>query len=313
MNLKLTDDLKIIRHCPLCDVNDLSFGGSEQCFFPEDAHDDVKIFDKAFISLSICNNCGFAFTQSLPSSPTFFSHRYDNKFFDPLTELNSNRKKEILDDIFSRLNQLGKKNGTLLDIGSFAGNLMEYARTKGFSPQGVELNPTLAQFTIEKLKVKVYCDEFQKAKLPQCHFDVITIIDVLEHLVDPLQILKNIKFSLKDDGILIIKVPNYPMQRLKQKILNVLRISSIGYFGGFGHINHFSISPLEKALSSLELEIILVETAPSEKWNGINIIFKIKNLIRDSYLYLSRFMFKFFKINIALNLNYYIKKSGHKK
>lgn len=61
-----------------------------------------------------------------------------------------------------------------------------------------------------------------KKRLPQAHFvenlienfetderfDMVLLLDILEHVVDPVSVLKKAASFLKDDGILIVHVPN---------------------------------------------------------------------------------------------------------
>ena len=122
---------------------------------------------------------------------------------------------------------------------------MRNAEEKGFEPYGAELNPKLAKYTKEKLGYKVFQGEFQKLNINGENFDAITIIDVLEHLVDPMQVIKTISKGLRPGGLAYIKVPNYRMQILKQNVANVLGISPQGVFATFAHVNHFQLNLLK--------------------------------------------------------------------
>ena len=66
-----------------------------------------------------------------------------------------------------------------------------------------------AQLAKEKL-YKVYsgkCEDYID-ELPNNYFDVIYFNDVLEHLVDPFDVLDRIKYKLSDDGLVISSIPN---------------------------------------------------------------------------------------------------------
>ena len=87
----------------------------------------------------------------------------------------------------------------------------EYARKAkelGFDCQGVEPSTSLSKIAIEQFNLNVKNSFFEKAGFPQKHFDIITMIDVFEHVTNPRELLKNSLEVLKDDGILCIKVPN---------------------------------------------------------------------------------------------------------
>lgn len=303
--------VKLHTKCPLCSSLKLRPVLSECNNFPQGMHPEVMIFNNSWIKLLECLDCTFAFTQEIPLSPTFFSNRYDNTWFNPEYESESGRKSEILEDIFSNLKDLGCASGNLLDVGSFAGKLLRRAKAGGYVPHGVEINPRLATYSKDKLGFDVICSEFQKLSLEENKFQVITIIDVLEHLVDPRTVLANLVRGLSPEGVLVIKVPNYPMQKLKQKVANILGINKEGIFANFGHINHFTIESMTKVLSSSGLDLVKMSVAPSEKWEETNLKNKLKNIFRSFYFGLSRLMSK----EMGLNICYYAKKqalSNHK-
>jgi ubiquinone/menaquinone biosynthesis C-methylase UbiE len=68
-------------------------------------------------------------------------------------------------------------------------------------------------------------------------FDVIFLLEVLEHLDYPEKALKEIRRVLKDDGVLILGVPREPLWR----VLNMARGKYLKDFGNtVGHLNHWS-------------------------------------------------------------------------
>lgn len=299
---------KILKACPLCDSENNEHVKTEKCEFPTNAHPEVTAFHNTWIHLLECNDCGFAFTQEIPSSPTFFHHRYDNKNFDPKHEVESNRKHVIFDEIFDLLGKEGKKSGQYLDVGSFAGKLLKYASDRGFDCRGVELNPKLAQYTKEILGIDVINGKIQEVELPQNEFDVITIIDVLEHLEDPKIILERLSSALKEDGVLLVKVPHYNMQFLKQNIVNALGVSQTGIFQSFGHINHFNQRSMSLVAKSCGLKLTRCYNAKSEHWPETNFTFKIKNKFRDLYWHFSNLVISLTGKDVGLNTIYVLKK-----
>jgi 2-polyprenyl-3-methyl-5-hydroxy-6-metoxy-1,4-benzoquinol methylase len=300
--------VKTLKSCPLCDSENNHHVRTERCEFPTNAHPEVVAFNNVWIHLLECDDCSFAFTQQIPTSPTFFHNRYDNKNFDPEYEVKSNRKHIIFDEIFSLLKKEGKESGEFLDIGSFAGKLLKYASDNGFHARGVEVNPKLAHYTKEILGIDVFNGKVQEVDLPKGEFDVITIIDVLEHLEDPKIIVQRLSDSLKEDGVLVIKVPHYNMQAFKQNIANAFGISPVGIFQSFGHINHFNQSSLQHVANDCGLELKQSYNAKSEHWPNDSIINRAKNLFRDFYWHLSNAVISLTGTDIGLNTIYVLKK-----
>lgn len=74
-------------------------------------------------------------------------------------------------------------------------------------------------------------------------FDVVFLLEVLEHLDYPDTALEEIQRVLKDDGVLILGVPREPLWRA----LNMARGKYLKDFGNtIGHLNHWSARSLVK-------------------------------------------------------------------
>ena len=300
--------VKLLKHCPLCDSDDNIPVRYERNTFSEDTYDDVSCFRNTWINLLKCNSCSFRFTKEIPVSPTFFQNRYDNNWFDPEAEISAVRKSEIVDIILSTIEKYNHNKGMYLDVGSFAGKLLVHAKERGYTPEGIEVNPKLAQYCNEKLGFKVHNAKFQEASLNENFYDAITIIDVLEHLEEPKKVLEVLYSALKPDGILYIKVPNGRMQMIKQNIANALKISSAGMFTNFGHINHFGVSSISRVLEQIGFQVVRIEMAQSEQWGPESRFYQFKNLVRNSYFYLSNICYRFLGLPIGFNLNVIVTK-----
>lgn len=102
-----------------------------------------------------------------------------------------------------------KPNGNLLDIGCANGYFLKTMENK-YSTYGVELNK-YAAINAKKLlpKSKIYNNDASNLFfLKSNFFDIITAFDVLEHIQNTEQTLKEIKRVLKSNGLVIITVPN---------------------------------------------------------------------------------------------------------
>lgn len=105
-----------------------------------------------------------------------------------------------------------KRNGVLLEIGAASGNTLVYAKSNDYAKEvyGIELcliddsnqrNKDIKQFVI---------GDIENIEFPffDVKFDVIIIGDVLEHLIDPEKVLKNLSKNLAHEGIIIASIPN---------------------------------------------------------------------------------------------------------
>lgn len=95
----------------------------------------------------------------------------------------------------------------LLEFGSGYGLFLDAARGRGYDVQGVELSRPAAHAS-EKQGIDVYCGQLVDAPLTGC-FDVICGWDTLEHVPDPLAVLRRVRELIADDGTLAISTPYF--------------------------------------------------------------------------------------------------------
>jgi len=101
-------------------------------------------------------------------------------------------------------------NKTILDVGCADGTLGEYL-IKHYKAKvyGIDISSEAIASAKNKLDKAVVCN-IEKEKLPfkKKFFGIIICGDVLEHLFDPVGTLTKLREYLKDDGYMILCVPN---------------------------------------------------------------------------------------------------------
>lgn len=116
--------------------------------------------------------------------------------------------KSTINNFFSLQTTAPKRK--LLDIGCGSGvNLSKFDHI--FSCSGIEPNPLLAQQARENCKAIIY-QQSMPANIPALknEFDIILLLDALEHINNDVGTLKSITPLLKKGGIIIINVPALP-------------------------------------------------------------------------------------------------------
>lgn len=109
------------------------------------------------------------------------------------------------------LSSLRPAGGTMLDIGCGDGHFISFLRRHNWDAWGAEMSGAACSYAVEKLGLppdRVICGDILKASLPEGHFDLITMYDVLEHLPDPRAVIGACEKLLKPGGRLFIQVPN---------------------------------------------------------------------------------------------------------
>lgn len=94
----------------------------------------------------------------------------------------------------------------VIDIGTSTGIMLDIFKDLGFETWGVE--PSQSAKIAKDKGHKITKSYFEDAKLPKNYFDVIVMNHTLEHLSNPLKVLKKIHQILTPDGYLLIDVPN---------------------------------------------------------------------------------------------------------
>jgi SAM-dependent methyltransferase len=103
----------------------------------------------------------------------------------------------------------------LLDVGAAYGIFVQAARESGWDAEGVEIAPDCAEQAARISGGRVTAGDFVSAPLSG-RFDVIVMLDVLEHLRDPLACVKRAHELLTPGGLLVIESGNHasPWARL---------------------------------------------------------------------------------------------------
>lgn len=98
-------------------------------------------------------------------------------------------------------------SGDLLDVGCYAGFFLEQARDRGYRVQGVEPSRWAALHARDELGLDVWNGPIEDFETDR-RFDVVTLWDVIEHLEDPVSVLRCIRKLLKPGGVLAFTTHN---------------------------------------------------------------------------------------------------------
>lgn len=183
--------------CPLCLGN-----GKERYFISDYNYRIVQ-----------CQRCKFVYENPRPILDDLFT-LYDTAYFDHLTD-NAVRNLEITKLNLSDINFDEYENGLLdkgkriLDVGCEKGTFLKYMQERGWSCYGVELGDEAYNMASKNKALKVYHGELVDANFKSDFFHVIHLGNVIEHVSNPLEVLKECHRILKEGGLLIVVTPNY--------------------------------------------------------------------------------------------------------
>jgi SAM-dependent methyltransferase len=145
----------------------------------------------------------------------------------------------------------GPAGGRALDVGSAAGFCMAVLRERGFDVHGVEVSPVIASYAQNELGFgdRVFVGFLQDAPLPLHSFDLICMWDVVEHVPDPVALLRRARELLAPGGRLIIET-----QDIDSRFARTLG-PRWHHFKHAEHIYHFNPSTIQRLLGEAGFEL----------------------------------------------------------
>ncbi|HDP70489.1 MAG TPA: class I SAM-dependent methyltransferase [Actinobacteria bacterium] len=162
------------------------------------------------------------------------------------------------------LSLVGSKK-KVLEIGCASGYLSEQLARQGCEVVGIEIDASTAEEAKKFCNNVIYADieTLPSLPYPPAYFDVILFADVLEHLKQPLQTVKNLSKYLTKTGTLIISVPNIANWSVRLKLL-------LGRFdyqdeGGIldtNHLRFFTLKSLKIFVNEAGFTIDRIDVTP---------------------------------------------------
>lgn len=95
----------------------------------------------------------------------------------------------------------------VLEVGCACGFLLDHLRGRGWEVSGLEISPFSAEAARSRLGLDVHTGTLETAPYPDQSFDVILMLDVLEHLHRPFDSLRIASRLLAPHGILVVQCP----------------------------------------------------------------------------------------------------------
>mgnify|MGYP001315865649 CR=1 FL=1 len=181
-------------------------------------------------------------------------------------------RKKIIEQIISDINL--KKKINILDFGAGSGVNLDMLKKHGLVD--IHEQNKYARNAIKKKQIKIK-NLYSTLKIKKNFYDLILMADVIEHVKQPKQLLKNLKKFLKKDGRILITVPAYQFlfskkddalghyrrynKKSLKKVLHGFSIERISYFNTFLCIPIIIMTLLNKYLNRDYIKE--VETTPN--------------------------------------------------
>ncbi|MFO7559257.1 MAG: class I SAM-dependent methyltransferase [Desulfobacterales bacterium] len=221
------------RNCPLCDTNQISHYWAVN-----------HLPKKKWIYW--CSHCGYGWQHPMPA-PEEINVNIQNY---PSTMLQNAEEKEAgFQNRLKLLQKISPHRGNILDIGSGLGHFLKLAHDQGWTVSGVEPQKSAVKACYEQFGIQCHAGFVTDLVLQPESFDVITLWDVLEHVNNPIELLKKCVSLIRPGGIFAFAIPNasgFPARIFKGNWRYVMET----------HLSYFTLPFIQHALSENGLEIL---------------------------------------------------------
>lgn len=189
--------------CPVCDHDESSIRYSFA-----DTH--------GAYGLVRCNACGHEFLNPRPTRDSIGIY-YSTDAYQPF--LSSTRRRTLTDRVYSAVRKVSVRwkrrqierqqtRGSILDLGCGTGEFLTEMRRTGWETVGLEPSQDAVRYARESLELNVIRAYVDEPPTLDRQFDVITMWHALEHVHRLHPAIQWIHEALKENGLLIVAVPN---------------------------------------------------------------------------------------------------------
>lgn len=170
-------------------------------------------FIKQGFPIRRCTACAFLFVHPQPADGT--AELYNGGYFcgagDGFGYMNYEDDKIAMRPFFERVLDVVESarplRGAFLDVGAATGFFLKLAVGRGWAAKGVEVSDYACRVA-EAAGLTVHCGTLESASFPEASFDVITLLDVIEHVPSPKATIAECQQVLKPGGLIFLNTPD---------------------------------------------------------------------------------------------------------
>lgn len=207
------------------------------------------VFEEFGVDVLRCNRCDHIFSSYRGSQDydAYFDHEIGDEeefWWDGAHD----RMFRAFGDVF-----LAGRRGRLLDVGAGLGYFVRFAGSfNHWEAFGYEISPPAVEYAKTKLNIgNMFAGRVEDSGFAPGSFHLITLWDVLEHIPDPVPLLRYLHSLLAPGGTLFIATPNGPAQLLKARLKKHLTGMKTGghYLEARDHLNLYNTYSLAATLA----------------------------------------------------------------
>ncbi|MGI8468415.1 MAG: class I SAM-dependent methyltransferase [Pyrinomonadaceae bacterium] len=258
-------------NCCLCGETDAGIIGTGEDFEYRTSSDNFTAM--------LCNGCGLVYLNPRPALSEFskiypanyhafeFSEKEFGFVFNVRRRLEAKRLLNWCKSL--------PEDARIIDIGCGDGFHLELLRDfgeKSWQLEGVDADERAASVA-EKKNLKIHCGLLENLDLPQEFYDLALLIMTVEHVADPVRLLRDVRSILRPGGRVVIVTDNTESLDFK--------LFKNRHWGGYHfprHWNLFNSQTMRRLAEKTGMEVESLRTQVSP----VNWVYSIRNRLTDS-------------------------------
>ena len=228
--------------CPCCESSE------SQALYRKKEHPHILQGLPVETIIMKCDNCAAAYTEPMPTQEQL-EYIYREEFLYP-DHFSKQEKKGLIKYINQLENLLGQKSGKMLDIGCASGLLLSLAVAKGWQAYGLDTSQKLLEVAMKEVpQASLFLGPIKNADYDSNYFDIAVALNLLEHLTDPIDFLKEVNRVLRPGGLFLFKTVRI------DSILARKRKMDWDHLKWPGHLIWYSKKSLQRLLQNTNFHI----------------------------------------------------------
>jgi 2-polyprenyl-3-methyl-5-hydroxy-6-metoxy-1,4-benzoquinol methylase len=118
-------------------------------------------------------------------------------------------RRELFEWVLEMMSGYFVPGNRLLEVGSNVGLFLHTARKRGWRARGIEPSKWAVDMGRERFHVDLEQKSLEDLGEERASMDAVVLLDVLEHVVDPLDALRRLRLLIDDEGILVLSTINF--------------------------------------------------------------------------------------------------------
>ena len=163
-----------------------------------------------------CLRCGLVYCNprltAAATDQRYNAEYFRNEYLPSVRPPEGSDERQFLIDRFTPAIRLLERSGTvqgrLLEIGTGAGFFLKAAANAGWDAHGLELSSEAAAYARETLGLDVRQIPAEEMPFDPGSFDAAAMFEVIEHLRDPVAVLRAARRAVRPGGVLVLSTPN---------------------------------------------------------------------------------------------------------